>query len=112
MCQYVGTEQFMGAVAVCKMENDDKEISLGELNKISSVVQKNVRESADAVLSVSGTDIFATVYNYASCYSMKNHNISFKGERELYDSYFLAGMLKSVRKALETAVNDALNKND
>lgn len=109
MCQYVGTEQFMGAVAFCKLKKKDKKrISLKELNRISTIVKQDVRKNYDTVLSISSADIFTTISNYASCFSINNYSVIFKGNEDLYDSYFLAGMFKPVRNALESAINKIL----
>lgn len=111
MCQYVETEQFLGAVAYQTIGNatdDEKAISLTELNRISSFVEKEIRKSVDAVLSFSGAGVFSTISNYASCYVMKNYEISFTRSKEIYDSYFLAGMNIPVRKALENAITKSI----
>lgn len=104
MCQYVGTEQFMGAVAYSFAQKKRNCVSLSDLNKIFTIVENDIRNSVDAVLCLSGADVFSVIQSYESCYSLKGESISFKGTEDLYDSYFLAGMQKSVREALESAV--------
>jgi hypothetical protein len=104
MCQYLKTEQFMGAVASKYVSDGKENISLEELARMEKKADKEIRTKHDAILCVSTNDVYSTAANYTDLFSIKDDKLKFTGKQETYETYFLSGLPSKVRKTLIAAV--------
>lgn len=112
--RYLETEQLLGTVFYCLLEENTCEINLNDFNDLIEKIDRALRKENKTILNISSKEIFTTIERYNDFFYMNNDNIMLQKDLlnifkrteiiKKIDTYFVLGIPKDIKTTLKETI--------